>query len=104
MGKSSSKVEKEEIIIAQNGAGNSASATETIQHRQLLQSMEMYSTITVVILCLIVGYFLWRRCKDNYGSYMRRELHELPTCIVEPTTGGEVRRSRRGRAPQQVIG
>lgn len=101
MGKSSSKMEKEEIIIAQNGAGNSAASAENIQHHRSLETMEMYLTIIVAILFLIVGYFLWKRCKYRYGSYIRRELQELPT-IARPTTRGD--RSRQGPAPQQVIG
>lgn len=88
---------KEEIIIAQNGAGNSAATSEIVHRSMDIEKAEFYIIIILTILLLMVAYFFWKRCKQGYGTYIRRELHEMPVI----TTRGE--RGLQGFATQQVI-
>lgn len=75
MGKQQSKDIKEEIIIAQNGAGNEASATT--KHTETIFRIELYLVFITLFILGIIGYLIWKNCKTNYGRYMRRELQDL---------------------------
>lgn len=98
MGRGASKIEKEEIIIAQNGAGNSAAASETVKRFHFVD-IEGYLILIVTILLTMIGYFLWKRCKRSYGSYIRRELREMPISGI----AGREERGQLGLTAQQVI-
>ncbi|CAH0717109.1 unnamed protein product, partial [Brenthis ino] len=75
MGKQQSKEVKEEITIAQNGAGNEAYATT--KHTETIFRIELYLVFITLCILGIIGYFIWKNCKTNYGRYMLRELQDL---------------------------
>lgn len=79
MGKSQSTLNKETVVVAQNGAGNSATASAAVEWRD---RVETYSLLILSCILAIAVYFLWKSCKTRYGRYMRRELQELPTMAV----------------------
>ena len=95
MGKTQSKEMKEEIIIAQNG-GASNSATSATSNSTRNETLEVYILILLILVLTIIGYFAWRRCKYNYGRFIRRELQELPMATM-------VSQGQNGCANQQVI-
>ncbi|KAF9793767.1 hypothetical protein SFRURICE_003591, partial [Spodoptera frugiperda] len=64
------------VVVAQNGAGNSATASAAVEWRD---RVETYSLLNLSCILAIAVYFLWKSCKTRYGRYMRRELQELPT-------------------------
>lgn len=78
MGKSVSKEEKEEIIIAQTGAGNSATASETTTH--LSTRVELYTLAILTLVLCVIFYIVWKRCKMQFTNFMRRTL--LDTSVV----------------------
>lgn len=88
MGKQQSKDIKEEIIIAQNGAGNGASATTT--NTETIFRIEMYLVFITLFILAIIGFLIWKNCKTNYGRYMRRELAITPHRISDQGPHGPV--------------
>lgn len=78
MGKTQSKQITEEIIIAQNGAGNNAGASTTNKdfNKTGIERIELYTIIVLFTLLIMISYSVWRYCKVRFGRYMRRELQE----------------------------
>lgn len=95
MGKTESKQEKEEIIIAQNGAGNSAVASEAATHYST--RVELYSLATLTVLLLVIGYVLWKRCKNQFANFMTRTLLDNSVVVMRQSE------QRQNQGCQQVI-
>lgn len=95
MGKPESKQEKEEIIIAQNGAGNSATASEAAMHYS--SRVELYSLATLALILLIVGYIVWKRCKNQYEHFLKRTLLDNSVVVMRQPE------QRQNQGCQQVI-
>lgn len=95
MGKAESKQEKEEIIIAQNGAGNTATASETAVHH--ISNIQLCSLATLVLILLIIGYILWKRCKNQYAIFLRRSMQDNSVVVMRQPE------QRQNTSCQQVI-
>ncbi|OWR44844.1 hypothetical protein KGM_209965 [Danaus plexippus plexippus] len=104
MGKTQSKNTEEHIIIAQNGAGNSAAssavATEESNQASLIR-YEIY--LLFIITCILAGiaYMMWRKCKENYAHYMKRELQDVGLATIAVHRGEQSLNS--SSPPRQVI-
>lgn len=94
MGSKTSKTE--EVIIAQNGAGNSAATAAT----ETLTSGRQETYLLFIIACILAAmlYVMWRYCKTGYARYLRRELQDLPR--IEQRAGEP---GCDSRTPQRVI-
>lgn len=88
----------EEVIIAQNGAGNSAATVQ--QEAQLPVHVRHETYLLIIIACILVAilYVMWRYCKIGYARYLRRELMELPRSELRAGEPGY-----ESRPPQRVI-
>lgn len=95
MGKSESKQEKEEIIIAQTGAGNSAMASETATHYST--RVELYSLATLTVVLCVIAFILWKRCKTQFASFTRRTLLDNSIVVMRQSE------QRQNQGCQQVI-
>lgn len=97
MGTKNSKT-TEEIIIAQNGAGNSAAAAQSETQLSLFLRLESYLLFIIAVILVAILYIMWRYCKIGYARYLRRELQEMPR--VEQRAGEP---GSDSRPPQRVI-
>lgn len=95
MGKQQSRPQEEHIVIAQNGAGNSAAASE-VEQQMTYSRYEFYLLFIITFILAAMLYLLWKRCKVNYARYMRRELGDRPMIELQ---GGD-HRSNSGPPPQ----
>lgn len=87
--------QEEQIIIAQNGADNSAAASENEEQISYVK-YEVYLLFIITCILAAMLYLLWKRCKVNYARFMRRELRELP---LGDLRGGD-QRFNGGSSPQ----
>lgn len=72
MGKQQSKTQ--EVIIAQNGAGNSAGAEQMLQHTSVIA----YMLITIAVI-LIIGGAIWllRYYRKCHGKWIERGVRDF---------------------------
>lgn len=99
MGGTQNKEPREEVIIAQNGAGNSASTAVSEKEIHTVNSRyEIY--LLFIITCILAAtlYIIWRRCKAKYADFMRREI--LQQNPVEIRCGEP---SSHSHPPQRVV-
>ncbi|KAG6457966.1 hypothetical protein O3G_MSEX010587 [Manduca sexta] len=99
MGTSSSK-RTEEVIIAQNGAGNSAATAQAENQGSAFVRQETYLLIIIACILGAILYVVWRYCKTGYARYLRRELQELPRIELR---SAEPARSSSGGPSNHVI-
>lgn len=71
MGKPQSK--QEEIIIAQNGAGNAASATQDLQYHISTTNILLIVIITIIALVSLLCFY--QHYKKTHKNWMRREIN-----------------------------
>ncbi|CAH0723444.1 unnamed protein product, partial [Brenthis ino] len=60
--------------------GNSAVASETATHYST--RVELYSLATLTVLLLVIGYILWKRCKNQFANFMRRTLLDNTAVVM----------------------
>lgn len=100
MGGSQNKEPREEVIIAQNGAGNSAStAVSATEVNTIYNRYEIYLIFITTCILAVALYVIWRRCKKKYAAFIRRELQQQQN-PVEIRCGEP---SSHGHPPQRVV-
>lgn len=100
MGKYQSKINEERVIIAQNGAGNSAAAASAADISSERGRLELYLLFIAGFIIIFLAYIAWKQIKETYGNYMRRQLIELPEIVPAPR---RVEPGSNSRSAQHVI-
>lgn len=100
MGKTGSKVERlsEQVIIAQNGAGNRATADQEESQVSTMMRHENYLLFIIACILMLILYMMWRYLKNGCGTYLRRQLQEVPMVEMRAVDSGS-----RSCPPQRII-
>lgn len=69
MGKSYSKTEEKEVIIAQNASGGSITAVES--HIQITNIL-LASTLTIIAVAIII--IIWKKLKDKQKKWIGKHV------------------------------
>lgn len=70
MGKTVSKVEKEEVIIAQTGANNKANASQAIAYGE---EISYFTIATGVMIAIILFYLEWKKIHKCLTKKIERQ-------------------------------
>lgn len=82
MGSKQSKTE--EIVIAQNGAND----VDYSSIEQKLERHGMIVTTTIIIIMLVIGFVIYKKCRNVTGKWIRNQV-VLPTTLAQAVQAGQ---------------